>query len=383
MRKVLREAKILCLSFIFGLPLTIFLNFLDFFTEVSTSKPYYARGEEITREIFLVRYFILSIFIPYIITVLIRLVPIMNSLMFLNEHGKDTESKLDRIIIKFLNKVIFYFSHYSRIINSKIVDLKQLSNLPEGITALNIISPNSFGQIASTNEVNTTPVAKVGAKILETHSDRPLPKRKPPEQIKIVCPNCKTDLTIDSRYMGMHGTCKFCQSAIQVPTFEQWDLTQPSLFDDELKGLNGWLIIIGLRVLITPFTLLYPTYQVATFFILNSRKEILDNLTNPSSEDYHVLWAPMLIAEATIGFLLSAFGIFLIYLYFAKKKIFIGMFIAAEAFFVLFSLVDMCLLYIIVQENVIDNSTIASLIGSFLCVFYIILSIRVKNTFIN
>jgi hypothetical protein len=87
----------------------------------------------------------------------------------------------------------------------------------------------------------------------------------------------------------------------------------------EPKKFGGWLILIGIGIVISPLRII----QLLTFthvpIFTDGTWEVL---TTVGSEAYSPLWGPILSIEITINILLLASSIYLIYLFFKKKKIF-------------------------------------------------------------
>ena len=79
------------------------------------------------------------------------------------------------------------------------------------------------------------------------------------------------------------------------------------------KRLGGWLILVGLGVVFSPFRLLMNTLPAYEPLL---QSDIWDVLTNPDSAAYHPLWGPLLIGEITfnvglfLGFALFNLSVF-------------------------------------------------------------------------
>ncbi|MCK4816985.1 DUF2569 family protein, partial [bacterium] len=84
---------------------------------------------------------------------------------------------------------------------------------------------------------------------------------------------------------------------------------------DNLKGLGGWLILVGIGVVIGPFRLGYEYGPIYYSIFTDGTFEIL---TTAGTEAYNSLWAPLLIGEAIYNTLMLFASVYLIYLYFMK-----------------------------------------------------------------
>ena len=82
--------------------------------------------------------------------------------------------------------------------------------------------------------------------------------------------------------------------------------------NNELKGLGGWLILVGIGVVISPFRILLTLVQ--TF------KPILEDgtweaITTIGSDAYHPLWETVIIGEMTFNIVMVILWAYLVYLF--------------------------------------------------------------------
>lgn len=86
----------------------------------------------------------------------------------------------------------------------------------------------------------------------------------------------------------------------------------------ELQGLRGWLAVLGLMLVIAPFARLYPLVKShAVFSSWNWRL-----ITDPATNGYDPLLAPILLFEHFSQLTLLIFCILLLALFFQKRRIF-------------------------------------------------------------
>lgn len=154
---------------------------------------------------------------------------------------------------------------------------------------------------------------------------------------------------------------------------------------NDLQGISGWLILVALGLIITPIRII--------FLIITTYSEIFSNdawsvLTTPGSDVYHPLWGGFIITELVfnIGLLLASF--YLLYLFFTKKSLFPKWYIGILIFNILFVVVDILAFKIIVpHEPAFDSDAvrdfIRAIVAAFIWIPYMLMSQRVKNTFIN
>jgi len=103
--------------------------------------------------------------------------------------------------------------------------------------------------------------------------------------------------------------------------------------DENLKGLGGWLILIGIGVVFSPIRLLVDFVPLYTEIFTQGHYE---QLTTPGSEMYDALWAPFLIGEIIFNTAMVLASVYLVYLYFSKHylfpKVYIGLILVTLVF---------------------------------------------------
>ncbi len=98
---------------------------------------------------------------------------------------------------------------------------------------------------------------------------------------------------------------------------------EPALPELALNGLGGWLILVGVGILIAPFKMLFemaktlPSYGASTWA----------SLTTTDGVSYHYLYAPTLLLELVTNIVFVVFGILLIWLFFSRKRWFPALFV--------------------------------------------------------
>ena len=88
---------------------------------------------------------------------------------------------------------------------------------------------------------------------------------------------------------------------------------------NELNGLRGWLILVGMIVVIAPFR---TAYEYGPLFYSIFTDGTFEILTTLGSESYHHLWGPLLVFEAVSNSLMVLASFCLIYLFFSKHYLF-------------------------------------------------------------
>lgn len=150
------------------------------------------------------------------------------------------------------------------------------------------------------------------------------------------------------------------------------------------KGLGGWLILVGINLIFSPFRIMGIEFELFELFSNGTWNELADS----SSEFYNPGLAAIIPLEFVINmaFIFSFF--FLIYLFFTQSSIFprwfIGVFVANFAMIVL----DLTAVYFVVPDApIIDPETSGELMRSLgacaIWIPYMLKSKRVANTFVK
>lgn len=154
---------------------------------------------------------------------------------------------------------------------------------------------------------------------------------------------------------------------------------------DNLKGLGGWLILVGIGVVVAPIRLIYEYGPMYYSIFTDGSFEVL---TTPGTEAYNSLWGPLLIGEALGNTFLVLASIYLVYLFFTKHYLFPKIYIAIILFSLVFITLDAWVgSLVITDEPMFDPATTKeftrSLVGAVIWIPYMLVSKRVKATFIE
>jgi hypothetical protein len=151
------------------------------------------------------------------------------------------------------------------------------------------------------------------------------------------------------------------------------------------EAIGGWLILIALGIVITPFRLLI--FMVPTYSEIFSTG-IWQALTTQGSEAYNPLWAPIIILEIIINSGMLLVWFYLAYLFFTKKSLFPKVYIGLAIFSLAFILADaFAITLVLPNEPIFGPDTIQEVLRALVMVViwvpYMLLSKRVKATFVN
>ncbi len=149
-------------------------------------------------------------------------------------------------------------------------------------------------------------------------------------------------------------------------------------------GLGGWLILVGLGIIIAPIKLM-AAFLPAIKIFSDGTWEVL---TVPGSESYNLLWGPIILGEMLINGGSLIVWLYVAFLFFSMKKGFPKWYIRIMVFQVAFILLDaLAISLVLPSEPIFDPNTAkifaSALIGALIWVPYVLVSKRVKATFIE
>ena len=150
------------------------------------------------------------------------------------------------------------------------------------------------------------------------------------------------------------------------------------------KGLGGWLILPAISLFFIPLDLIPSLFEYFEMF----QNGTWANLTISGSEEYHHLWAPLIIYEIVGNIIFLIFCFILIVMFFAKYFRFPTLMITFIASNLLFVICDLIVGNFIPAISSVDNPNagmgLATLLGgAMVWIPYFLVSKRVKNTFVN
>jgi hypothetical protein len=155
--------------------------------------------------------------------------------------------------------------------------------------------------------------------------------------------------------------------------------------EKNLEGLGGWLVLVGLGIIISPLRVIGMVFPIYSEMFSNGSWAAL---TSPGTEVYNPLWAPILFGEMAINGGVVLAWIFAAFLFFSKKKVFPKWYIGILLFTLAFIPIDaLAIKSVSPNEPVFDVETIKefgrTLIVTLIWVPYMLASKRVKATFVK
>lgn len=155
--------------------------------------------------------------------------------------------------------------------------------------------------------------------------------------------------------------------------------------DQELTGIGGWLLLLGLGIVGSVVKNAYELYSVYYPLMISEKWE---QIRAPGSEHYNALLSKFIYIEMFSISLLIIVNIYVVYLFVMRKKYFPLMFVALILLSFAMTVVSVISFSVIMPTGkVFDQETIASFIGSvfnfIVWVPYLRWSRRARLTFVN
>jgi hypothetical protein len=149
-------------------------------------------------------------------------------------------------------------------------------------------------------------------------------------------------------------------------------------------GLGGWLILPALGLVASPFRVLFTMGKNWSAY----SPQTWHSLTDPSASAYHGMWAPVLIFELLVNLTILSFTVFLITLFFQRRRTFPPLFVTFLLFVAITATLDHYgaqMIPAVAARN--SSSASRELIQSYLAcaiwIPYMLVSKRVKATFVR
>ncbi len=153
----------------------------------------------------------------------------------------------------------------------------------------------------------------------------------------------------------------------------------------DLYGLGGWLILVGIGIVLGPLQILF---MIGTIYVPIFQDGTWEMLTSPGSPVYDAAWAPLLLGELAFNTGMLIASLYLAFLYFTKRRFFPKLFIILTLVSLVFIPLDAWLVSLVLPgEPMWDPITIREFtrtaVATAIWVPYMLVSIRVKQTFVN
>ena len=206
---------------------------------------------------------------------------------------------------------------------------------------------------------------------------------------KVYCDNCGTGLVSTFIKCPSCGGREFSEKPTSSPPIENPTITSGGKIGpagkEELAGLGGWLILVGIGVVVGPIVLLARALYEFTSIFADGNWEAITTL---GSEAYTPFLGPLIIFEliVIVGFFFAL--LYLAFLFFSKKMEFPKWYIRILAFSLFVAVADPLIVAALIPRLMIfDPGTIKDIfraaIGAAIWIPYTLKSKRVKATFVN
>lgn len=192
----------------------------------------------------------------------------------------------------------------------------------------------------------------------------------------LICPKCNAE-NID----GVNF-CRECGADIT----QNKNSSQPQTNHiEKYESIGGWLILVAIGLILSPLMIAGQTFPMYSEIFSNGTWEAISTV---SSETYNPALAFLIKLEMLINGVLFLIWIYMWFLFFSKKREFPMWFITISLFTLIFIIVDaVAISSVMSNEENFDADTakqfFRSLISSMVWIPYMLISKRVKSTFVN
>jgi hypothetical protein len=155
--------------------------------------------------------------------------------------------------------------------------------------------------------------------------------------------------------------------------------------DDRLRGLGGWLVLVGIGVVLAPIRI---SATVVTSYLPVFTGGSWEALTTEQSDAYHPLWAPIIIGALVFNVAMVGATIYLVILFFSKSYLFPRAYVALTLASIIFIPFDAWVVtFALPNEPMFDEATAREfgrvLVGGLIWIPYLFNSRRVRATFVE
>jgi transglutaminase-like putative cysteine protease len=185
--------------------------------------------------------------------------------------------------------------------------------------------------------------------------------------------------------LSLTATLLLCAGAIIWLHWRQYSSFEPPGHPEprsHLRGLGGWLILVGLGIVLGPLRQIFD-FPVETFRFFDAR--FAEVLVHPGSSSYIAGFAGYLIVETCLQVIFFVGSLWLITLFFSKNRLFPSAFITLRIFDPVASIALFLISNSVMPEDVEKPQAIAAIlksaVGSAIWIPYMLRSERVEATF--
>jgi hypothetical protein len=194
------------------------------------------------------------------------------------------------------------------------------------------------------------------------------------EEGQVVCPLCGTSVIASAADKPEPIPSFVPASAEALPP-------SPPMFStpNDLEGIGGWVILIAIGLVISPFYILGSSVLKDVEVFSNPRiQAVFDN---------HPGLQSLIVAEIVTNLVVVAFMLVLNYLFFTKRRSFPAFFICILVFQFAFLITDTIAAHAVMPNYPLSANAFAgilrSIVGAAIWIPYMLVSRRVKATFVR
>ena len=160
---------------------------------------------------------------------------------------------------------------------------------------------------------------------------------------------------------------------LRVPSWLQNEKVEKPNIKNDLEGLDGWLVIVGIQLVLILAFLSY-LYLIPLSLHLLANPDVWESMTSPGAFVYSII----------MSFILLIVYCYLTYLFFRKKKIFPKLYCYTFIFNAIYIYSILFLSTFASPEDQYDSKyAVWFTIMCLICIPYMLMSKRVKATFVN
>lgn len=202
----------------------------------------------------------------------------------------------------------------------------------------------------------------------------------PVSELADQCPHCgcpASHITIAKKEM----TPRVARRPIEpIPRKSRYQRVE----ENRLRGLGGWLILVGIGIVISPFFVIGTLLETHLPLFTDG---IWAELTTPGTESYHAFWKPLLLGEVLFNLGAVVFSVHLIFFFFKRHYLFPKTYIAFDLIYFAGILLDIGIASLFLGDPILDAEAIEQvcllLISGAIWIPYMLVSKRVKLTFVR
>ena len=156
----------------------------------------------------------------------------------------------------------------------------------------------------------------------------------------------------------------------------------PSVGTGAPQGIGGWLVLMGIGLVLLPFRLLGSLAGALQVL----EPETWRRLTTPSSPVYHPAWGPVILAEFLANAIFLGGAGVLLYLFFKKRRAFPKVAIGFMVANVIFQMFEVAMGRIVLPGTPADKEIgqlMLAVVSGAIWISYLKLSRRVAATFVT